>query len=49
MKKVKNHVADISNKNIGTPGINRTIKLNLDNKADQLNPNNPKFIPKKDA
>ncbi len=47
MKKIKHHEADITNKNIGTPGINPTRKKNVDNTADQLNPNNPKFIGKK--
>lgn len=47
MKNVKNHVADISNNNTGTSGISSTRKKNVDNTADQLNPNNPKFTAKK--
>lgn len=47
MKKVKNHEADIRNNNNGTDGINISRKKNVDNTADQLNPNNPKFKGKK--
>lgn len=47
MKKVKNHEADISNKNTGTTGVNETFKKANDHKSDTLNPNNPKFIAKK--
>jgi len=47
MKKVKNHIADISNNNTGTSGISSTRKKNVNNTAEQLNPNNPKFIAKK--
>lgn len=47
MKKVKNHDADISNKNAGTLGISVTRKKNVNNTSDQLNPNNPKFVTKK--
>ncbi|WBX77869.1 hypothetical protein PG911_06340 [Tenacibaculum ovolyticum] len=37
-----NHQADISNSNSGTSGTNTTYQDNLDNRADQLNPNNSK-------
>lgn len=47
MGKVKNHEADISNDNKGTSGVNITRKQNVDNRTDQLNPNNPKFKAKK--
>lgn len=47
MKKVKNHEADIKNKNIGTTGVNVTRKKNIDNTSEQLNPNNEKFKEKK--
>ena len=46
-----NHNADISNANPktskGTSGINPTYKAALDNRSDQLNPNNSKFQGKK--
>lgn len=47
MKKVKNHEADISNKNKGTSGVNQTFKKANDHKSDTLNPNNDKFKKKK--
>lgn len=47
MKKVKNHEADIKNKNTGTTGVNITRKKNVDNIADQKNRNNTKFTAKK--
>ncbi|WP_298120940.1 hypothetical protein [Flavobacterium sp.] len=47
MKKVKNHEADIKNKNIGTTGVNETFKKANDHKSDTLNPNNEKFKEKK--
>lgn len=47
MKKAKNHVADILNKNIGTTGVNETFKKANDHKSDTLNPNSDKFKPKK--
>jgi len=47
MKKVKNHEADIKNKNIGTTGVNKTFKKANDNKSNTLNPNNEKFKEKK--
>ncbi|SIO16831.1 hypothetical protein SAMN05444409_2354 [Epilithonimonas zeae] len=43
----KNHKADISNKNIGTKGLNTTFKTANNNHANQLNPNNKIFQPKK--
>lgn len=48
MKKVKNHEADIVNKNIGTTGVNITFKKANDLKSDTLNPNNDKFKAKKE-
>ncbi|MFZ3574149.1 hypothetical protein [Tenacibaculum finnmarkense] len=37
-----NHEADISNSNSGTSGTNTSYQDNVDNRADQLNPNNSK-------
>ncbi len=34
----KNHKADISNKNVGTPGQNPANKAAQDNRANQINP-----------
>lgn len=43
----KNHEADIENANKKTSGINDAYKKARDNRADQLNPNNPKYKPRK--
>jgi len=39
----KNHEADISNANSGTSGTNDTHQNALDNRANQLNPNNDEY------
>lgn len=39
----RNHEADMSNSNEGTNGYNETYQQNMDNHADQLNPNNDKY------
>jgi hypothetical protein len=39
MPKKPNHEADMGNKNIGTDGLNSTIKKNLDNKSLQIQQN----------
>jgi len=38
-----NHEANISNSNYGTSGTNDAYQDMLDNRSDQLNPNNSKF------
>lgn len=43
----KNHEADIENPNKKTPGVNDTYKKAIDHRSNQLNPNNPKYKPRK--
>ena len=43
-KKQKNHNANISNPNEGTKGVNQTHAKNVNNRANQLNPNNKNYI-----
>lgn len=42
MKKNRNHAADISNRNKGTKGTNRTNSKANGNRGKQLNPNQTK-------
>lgn len=39
----KNHKADSHNANAGTSGTNDTYQSQLDNRANQLNPNNEEY------
>lgn len=39
----KNQIADSRNANAGTSGTNETYQAQLDNHANQLNPNNPEY------
>lgn len=47
MSTTKNHNADSHNANKGTSGTNETYQAQLDNRSDQLNPNNPEYKGKK--
>ncbi|MCI7186658.1 MAG: hypothetical protein MR995_00655 [Fusobacterium mortiferum] len=39
----KNHQADIKNANKGTTGTNSTYQKAMDNRSNQLNPNNVRY------
>lgn len=41
MTKQPNHNGDIKNRNIGTPGTNKTLDQNQGNRGWQMNPENP--------
>jgi hypothetical protein len=43
MSKEANNQSDISNSNNGTSGTNVTYQGSLDNRANQLNPNNSNY------
>lgn len=40
---MSDHKSDMSNANDGTSGTNETYQQNVDNRADQLNPNNERY------
>ncbi|WP_305374007.1 alpha-amylase [Photobacterium leiognathi] len=42
-----NHKANQSNSNKGTSGLNSAYQKALNNRSNQLNPNNPRFQGKK--
>jgi hypothetical protein len=44
---MNNHKADQSNENKGTSGTNKSYQKALDNRSQQLNPNNPRHQGKK--
>lgn len=48
-KKIKpeDNAANMQNSNANTPGVNDQFKANQDNRANQLNPNNPEYKGKK--
>lgn len=43
MANKSNHQADIKNSNKGTSGTNSTYKAAMDNRSNQLNPNNSNY------